>query len=157
MKKIINTSRIKIVAAFLLLISLALPLSSCTLYVDLEGKTFYKAPPTDAQRTTDYFYVWTEFDAKNLGSWLLITCFLWPIPILIYKYGGKRKRVNQILWVVEPLLISSSVYYIVICATFFSTPEAGADLAVTANGIYGMAWLWEAIIKYKHKIRPLTT
>ena len=157
MKKIINPSRIKIGAAILLLICLVLPLSSCSLYVDSEGKTFWEKPPTiDTQRTTDYYYIWTEFKAKDLGNWLLITCFIWPIPILIYKYRGKSKGVNKILWGVEPLLIGGSVYYIAM-ATLFLTPEVGADLAITANGIYGMAWLWEAILKYKHKIRPLTT
>jgi len=158
MKKIINTSRIKIGAAILLLISLALPLRSCSHYVDSDGKTFYNTPPPPGvQYITEYDYVWTDFEAKNLGSWGLVICFIWPIPILIYKYRGTRKRVNQILWVIEPLLISGAVYYIYFNASFFSTPEVGANLAVTANGIYGMAWLWEAILKYKHKRRPLTT
>lgn len=156
MKKILNPSRIKIGAAILLLICLILPLSSCSRYVDSEGKTVYgTAPSTDAQRITEYYYIWTEFEAKELGSWVLIICFIWPIPILIYKYRGKGKRVKQILWAVEPLLIGCAVYYIVLSATFLSDPEVGAYLAVTANGIYGIAWLWEAIIKCKYKRRPL--
>ncbi|MBA7660336.1 hypothetical protein ES703_68338 [subsurface metagenome] len=158
MKKIINTSRIKIVAAILLLICLILPLSSCSRYVDSEGKTFYSSSPRpDAQRITEYYYIWTEFEAKELGSWVLIICFIWPIPIIIYKYRGQRKRVKQILWAVEPLLIIGTVYYIAFSATFLSDPEVGYYLAVTANGIYGIAWLWEAIIKCKYKRSPLTT
>lgn len=148
MKKFITPDRIKIIAVFLLLACLVLPFSSCSYHIDENGRPTYLSKKPAVQLVTEYSYPWKEFDPKEYMSWLFILCFLWPIPILIHRYRSRRKRLKQVFWVLEPLFIGGSSWYIYFESHFLVNPAFGSYLALTANGTYGVAWLSEVLIKF---------
>lgn len=144
--------RIKIISSVLLIICLLLPISSCNRYVDSDGKRFVnydsKNHP-DVKRITTYNYPLDKFNPKDIYSWLLLFSFIWPIPILLYRYKGTRDLVKNILWGIEPLFVLGSSWYIYLNASVFATPFIGAYLSILANCAYAIAWLSELLTKIK--------
>jgi hypothetical protein len=152
----VNPRKIKVILAIILLLSILLPLSSCTHYTDPDGSTIHleenQKLPDNAQKITTYNYVLSNFDAGALFSWLLILCYTWPIPILIHRYKSKREKLKKVIWFIEPLLLIGSSVLIHMAANVMSTALAiGTYLAISANSAYGIVWLQELISKIKKK------
>lgn len=153
------TNRVKIISTFLLFVCLFLPLPSCSRYVDSEGKLIIdydsESPPPGGKLITTYTYPFKEFDIKEPLSWLFIFCFLWPIPILVYRHKGYNKLIKNILWGIEPLFVVGASWYIYSVATFLEEPAIGYYLAIIACSGYGLAWLIEVINKFIYKVKRL--
>ena len=90
--------KIKIVAACLLLLSFFLPMSSCsyTVPMDLDANEA-AVDETSPARETRYVYNYPReyLDLHEVGGWLNILSFFWPVPILLlqWKYSGRRYSV----------------------------------------------------------------
>lgn len=148
------SERIKIISSMLLVICFLLPISSCSRYEDSNGKLIVNYDPKihpNAKYITTYNYPWGKFNPKDICDWLLLFCFIWPIPILLYRYKGTRKLVKNICWGIEPLFIVGSSTYIYIRASILAKPFIGAWLSISANGVYGMVWLSELLMKIVRK------
>jgi len=151
-----TTNRIKIRAAIFLLFCILLPISSCQREYDEDGKLAFVSKKPTVEVKTEYNFVWKEFDPKDYSDWMLIICFIWPIPILIHRHRSKQRKLKMILWVIEPLLIGGATYIIYVHSTIFVQPAIGAYLAHTANGCYAIAWISESVMKIKRR-KNLTT
>ena len=156
-KKIISPENIKTFAMLFLLACILLPYAKgCSGYVNSEGKRIErkkeKTLPTDAKLVIPYRYVLKDLDIDDSHQdWLLLLSFLWPIPIIIHRKISHRKKLKIIIWGVEPLFFLSSGWFIWFMSSFFVTPAIGAYLAISANSIYGLTWIYELIFKIKNR------
>lgn len=151
MKRTRITEHMKIAASFLLLICIVLPFTSCTYQLDEDGKPTYISKKPGVQVVTKYEYPLEDLNLKR--DWYFLLCFIWPIPILMHRYIGKRERLKLLFWLMEPLLLGFSSYLIYFRSTFLATPAIGAYLMQVAYAIYGTAWISEAIIKFLKRRR----
>jgi predicted benzoate:H+ symporter BenE len=135
------------VFALVLLLAMALPLSSCSHYVDpdekLVGFLGWGSAQADSRKVTSDAYVLSGFDAKELACWLLMASFLWPIPALVLQARRARWKLGRMVWWSEPALAIGSGAYIVSAASLFSRPAVGAFLACAALMGYLGVWLYE--------------
>ena len=152
MKTFIKTNHIKVVCAFVLLVCLVLPFSSCHRDLDANGKLAYISKKPVAKTVTEYYYPFKLFKPRNFSNWIFIYSFFWPIPILLYRYFGKRRRIQTILWISEPVFVLGALYLLII-ETILYTPEIGERLAMGANGGYGLTWLYELARKIIQSVK----
>ncbi len=120
---------IKYVSIGLLLIALFLPLSRC-------------ATRADSGPAYTYYYAWSHFRAGDLGSWLLILLFLWPLGFLLAELLSGRE--NKTLWLplARSLLAAGSIFYLYL-STFLYELWFGGYLAYLALGLYLLASIVE--------------
>ena len=90
--------KLKYLAAFVLLVSFFLPMSSCSYTVPLELGTDGTPPGAKKVKTetrTVTIYAMEYIDPHEPGSWLNLFSFLWPILVIAlqYKLRGKRARI----------------------------------------------------------------
>ena len=86
---------IKTVAACLLLLSFFLPMSSCsyTVPIDVEpGETYPDGSKIPTETRTVINYAREYVDLKEVGGWLNILAFTWPIPLigLQWRFSGRK-------------------------------------------------------------------
>ena len=147
-------TRIKGLAALLLLGSLALPQSTCAGYRAPDGK-FVTTIPRDAapgtyQPMVQRDYAFDDFRPTEFGSWLNIAAFVWPVALLAIATRSRSARLRLYVSVLEPVFALGSAYLIWFSASLFATPAVGAYLAVSALAIYliasalGLWRLWRA-------------
>lgn len=150
--------RIKILSAILLVVCLTLPISSCRRYVNSDGtKIVHYDPKTypDAKIWIKYNYPLEYFKVRDIYDWLLLFCFMWPIPVILYRHRGKKRLIKKIIWIVEPLFVIVASGYIYLRASVFARPAIGAYLSLAANGMYGLLWLTELLMKIVRRHRHL--
>lgn len=141
---------LKIAGALLLLISLALPMSSCRHYVDARGERLEvpagQTPPQGAREVVSYHYAFEGFNVREPDSWLLLLQFLWPALFLGVQLRLRRGRTMVALRILEiPLLVYSSVLIDLNAGLFASRLEAGAYLAFSALGFYSIGAIGEDV------------
>ena len=146
---------LKLAGAILLLVSLALPMSSCTRYVDAQGnrvEVVKDAPlPEGVRKEVSYDYALDGFDAQDAGSWSVLLAFAWPALLVGLLFWRKKGRTVLLLRIVEPFLLAGSFYLISFLASFLTDRmEAGAYLALLALGIYTLAAVWEDSVAFRH-------
>lgn len=132
-------------AAVLLGLALVLPL------YEMEGKIV--AEPRLG-------FSWDLLREDGFYAVLLAPALLWPIATLTLSRNPRRRRLVVLTQLVEPLLAALSVLILLWIPqfqwesgrtlwTFFliesARPAAGTYLAVTANGLYFVAWLWDTL------------
>ena len=145
MPKFELANRLKIVSIVLLLLSLFLPISSCTTHFDVDEKNAdLTEQPVVETVTTDY-YVWDEFDLKDSESWIYLFCMLWPVAGLARSRKARQRWERNIRLVVEPLLAISSVLYVFVIINLFSTPSYGSYIMAIAYVVYFIGWILESV------------
>ena len=145
---------LKLAGAILLLVSLALPMSSCVRYVDAKGNRVEvekDAPlPEGVRKEVLYDYALDNFDAQDAGSWSVLLAFAWPALLVGLLFWRKRGRAVLALRIAEPLLLAGSFYLISFIASFLvDRMEAGAYLAFFALGIYALGAVWEDVVAFR--------
>jgi hypothetical protein len=93
MKK--HLKKFKFTAAFLLLVSFFLPMSSCSYTVPLEPGVNESGPVSGksaTERRTVIMYAREYIDFREPGSWLNLLSFTWPLLVITlqFRYNGKR-------------------------------------------------------------------
>src|SRR6266851_6616380 len=135
-----TSTRIKVMAALLLLGALALPQSTCAGYRAADGKfvpTIRRGAATGAyQPMVHRDYAFDDFRLAEPGTWLKIAAFLWPLPLLVVAARGRSPRLSAYISFVEPVLALGSALTIWFSASVFATPAAGAYVAVSALAVY---------------------
>jgi len=134
--------RLKTTAAVLLGLSLFLPL--------------YSFPGGAETGRARLGFIWDQ--GWGDGS-LLAVALLWPVVTLALSGRFVNRRLAVLVQLAEPLLAALSVVMVLLVSAFkwrpfmfwifllgfeSARPAAGTYLAVVANGLYFVAWLWEA-------------
>lgn len=144
----------KLVGALLLIVSLVFPMSTCSHYEDAEGNrakyTEGKTPPKDVREVVSYNYAFEDFDPTDPGDWVTAFAFVWPVVALVllqlWKYGAIALGVR----VLEPLLITGSIFVVDFISTFLADQRAlGAYLAFLALAIYAVSTVWADVEVYR--------
>jgi hypothetical protein len=140
----VNVSRIKLGAGVLLVACLALPQYTCSKYVGPDGKivTFV---PTGASKgayreVLERHYPLESFEVREIDSWLILLTFVWPLPVLAYRWRGKPAVLKRAVWVAEPILAIGSTFWVWELSSV-GTRAAGTYLALAANSVYLCAWV----------------
>jgi hypothetical protein len=138
--------RLRIVAASLLALALALPLLSVPVGLS-ESPRIYRWPLEEVG-----------------GDWfdviLVLLVFLWPVAALALPKNASRRSVRILTLITEPLaaILSSAFILFILSITFefrsllviFFIPvsaraEVGYYVALTANAVYLACWLWDVV------------
>jgi hypothetical protein len=150
-----NIARIKLAAAAVLLACLALPEYTCSKYVGPDGQVVSAAPegapPTAYREIQERHYPLESFDFRDIGSWLRLLVYTWPLPVLAYLRRGGRGVLKRLVSMAEPLLSIGSAYA-VWASSSLGTRAGGAYVALGANAVYLFAWVAELRTK-----RPWST
>jgi hypothetical protein len=107
---------IKIAAASLLLISFFLPMSSCSYTVPIDvdpNETLSDGSKIPTETRTTIMYAREYNDLKEIGAWLNILAFTWPILLigLQWRYSGsKHSYLFQGLGVLLSIFSAVAVY-----------------------------------------------
>ncbi len=106
--------------AALVLVSLALPMSSCDL-----------SPIAPIQKT----YAFDELSAANPGSWVELLLLLWPAIFAALFTWNRRSRHALVLRIVEPLLLIASIA-MVLTYSVMGQREVGTWIALSGFALY---------------------
>jgi drug/metabolite transporter (DMT)-like permease len=148
----ITPNRIKTLCAVVLLCCLALPFSSCSRDYDEDGKLAQVTQKPAVKTVTEYKYPFQIINFLSVTGWLFLYSFLWPLPILAYRRFRKNKLVLKIIWICEPVFVMGAIFFL-ITGAMLETPAIGENLAVASNGLYGITWVYELIIKIINNIK----
>lgn len=152
----LTATRIKRAAAVLLFVAIFFPLSRCGRPASAPAGA---QPQAQAPTEYTYSYAWSRFETDNIGSYLAILCFLWPIPILLYEAFGKNRTARVVLLWLQPLLCLGAAWMIYL-RTMLEQPWTGAWLAWSALTAYFLASVYAAgadvyaAVKRKHAGAP---
>lgn len=143
--------RVKLGSAVVLASCLALPLSTCTVYLDEKGEPIPvesgEPPPPGAQKsvTTTYPVMsWSESPRALL--------WLWPLIAVAYERVGTRQRLRAIVWWLEPPLVLLSAGLISL-QTAFQRPAIGYYLASASLGAYLVVWIYQGTTRLRTRMR----
>jgi hypothetical protein len=142
---------LKAAAAIILLTGLAFPLSTCTYYVDAEGRRIHlaqgQAPPEGARKVVEREYALDDFHVSEAGSWELLFSFVWPALAAGVFLWRRRGRAQLVLRCLEPLLLAGSFALIDFRASFLTGARAsGAYIAYAGLLLYGVAAAWDDVV-----------
>lgn len=150
--------RIRLAKAFgalLLILSLFLPMSSCTTPQPMT-KDANGVERTEPAKT-EYHYVWKFENADQVGSYVLLLGWLWPSAVVLLA-SRLGRRAQMAVFAIEPLLFAATSYF---CFGFamFGHLEIGLYVTVVGMTAYGLAWLAELGLKVRflinRRIAPL--
>lgn len=153
---------LKVLGALLLLVALALPLSTCTHHVDAQGKSLDLVSrdewPEDAREVVSYGYVldglhplegqnyWTSVQTVDLA---LLLAFIWPVLALAVLHRKPLGPVSIAVRVLEVILVPASIGLIDFSASFLTTRAIGAYWAYCALGVYAIGAIWSDLTLYQ--------
>ncbi len=159
-----NKQNIKIVAATILLITFFLPLSKCTVkkpvfpvpaVPGISDQTFDKniqPKDTKSETQTTYNIPYKDYRISDPYSWIILICFIWPLPVLAYCIYGSRKRIVDFLKFVEPIACLGSGY-VVGCISFMGDIMYGGYLAIVSIISYFMVSCHDVFILIRQYLR----
>ena len=154
-----SLTRLRILAAVLLLGSLALPQSTCAGYRTSNGEFVATiprdVPPAGYEPAVHRDYAFDDFELADPASWLGVALFLWPLPLLAMAARSRALRLRAVVRVLNPILAAVAAYLIWFRATLFSTPASGAYVAVMTLGLYLTTSLIELWRSWRARHAPL--
>lgn len=139
----IQPARFKLIAALLLVASLALPQYTCARFRAPDGGVWSQLPPgadtSQYQPFSERHYALENFSAANVVAWLTIVAFGWPLVVLGVRRRAGKGRMSAVLWWFEPLFAAGSGYFIFEFSGL-GTRAIGAYLGMGACLLYLGAW-----------------
>ena len=133
-----RTGRIREIAAFALLLALALPSYTCAGYVAPDGSKVTEIPRgADSARYTPTRIVHHPLDDQHItdsGLWVAVVAFGWPIPILVYRRRRKALAPSGRLAATEIVVALGSGYVIYAMASV-GRLAVGTYLALSADAV----------------------
>jgi hypothetical protein len=142
---------LKLIGALMLLVSITLPMSSCTVTGESADNQVSISPETNAQsEKTRYKFLLEYFDAGDPATWVTIIAFGWPLLVLGILHWKTRGRITLATRVLEPVFLVGSLAWIEFIATFFADRiEIGAYLAFCAIAIYAFGMIYGDVLLYR--------
>lgn len=145
-------ARLKLIAAVLLLASLALPQYTCARFRAPDGGVWSQLPPgadTSQYRPfTERHYALENFGVQNVVTWLTVMAFGWPLVVLGVRRRAGKGRMNAALWWLEPFLAAGSGYFIFVFSGL-GTRAIGAYAGMGACLLYIGAWSVELRARWR--------
>jgi hypothetical protein len=133
-------------AAIALALCIALPMATCTRYVDAAGEAVDvpegTAPPPGTTKIVDYQIPGEQLWTNPLGGILIALTFLWPAATLVHARLGRSARVKRALWWSQPLLLAAAAWY-AWNLSHLGDPAFGAYVAAGAIAVLALVWLAE--------------
>ncbi len=143
---------IKAASVVLLLIAFAFPLSRCSSDSNNSpANSDDKNIQLDQNKSTyTYEYAWSDFDPRDVSSWLILIVFFWPIPVVIYEIVSRK--VYRRIWIllIQVLLAAGSIYMIYL-RTFLNELWYGGYLSYIALSIFLASSVIEIIFTIRKK------
>jgi hypothetical protein len=146
---------VKALGAALVLVSLALPMATCTHYVDGAGDRVAvddrAHPPPGVTAVEEPQYALADFDPADASDWTRLATFLWPVLVLaLLAWRRERGRLAVALRVVEVLLLAWSFWLVAFISSFLVDRRAsGAYLAFVGLGLYALGALGSDVLALK--------
>jgi hypothetical protein len=143
---------LKRAGAIILLLSLFLPMHSCTSFPT-------KSTPAETAKSSEvarprYFYAWTAEDAKDPSSYLVLLAFIWPaVAVCLGRIQVRRRYWRIALSLLEAALSIGTAWIIYGLGWAIGRAEAGAYMAVSGFALYLLARSIEIIQRYGGLIR----
>lgn len=141
---------LKLSGAFLLVLGLFLPLSSCSHFEDEKGNNVSSSQmeslPPDVREVKDYQYALDDYDPEQPFAWLLPLTFIWPLLFVGLFMWLKHGPIVTALRFAEPFLLAASTYVILTLAALGEQMEIGGYIALIALGAYAIATVWEDVL-----------
>jgi hypothetical protein len=123
--------------------SAALPFYTCTSYVDEAGKSVEVEPgaalPPGVRAEVESHRPIESFDLRDLGSYVLMLAFLWPLALVGVRAAARRPRVLRAVLIVELLLMLGSGW-IFHAHSGVGDRAWGAAVAFAGLGLYALVW-----------------
>lgn len=154
MKRIIYI--VKYVCAFLLLISLFLPFSSCK--QELAPGAFSQTnndiqkPLLIEKESPDITYVYKQLDFAEFEDFLTLLTFIWPIILTIFQQSFHRQIYINI-FIILALIFSAGSAYMIWAITLFEEPLYGAYIAISSIICYFLISSVEFFLNIRSRIR----
>lgn len=131
----------RLCGAVLLGIAFFLPQYTCALYRGPHEATRQPPPQADAsqyQKEWQSRYAWEGLEGDDLGSWLVVSAFWWPLPLLIYRRRLVKRRRWWLLSTLELGLTAESVY-LIWALSEWGRRAVGAYVGLGGDGVYALA------------------
>ena len=148
----ISTANVRAILATLLVVSAALPQSSCSKYVNAEGKELSPLVPhadsSQYHRVKTYYYAFEDVTLHKPATWLIPIAFLWPFASILVTRRKPQARITRILFWLEPAGLVGSAYVIALNDLLLDA-EIGWLVALCALALLFLIWLWMAIGRFR--------
>jgi hypothetical protein len=134
----------KILGALLLLVSTALPMSSCS-PVEPRDNAEHSALTEESVPVgaSHYKYVGDVVSIRKPMTWIVPIAFCWPVVALVVLRWRRKGRIATATVVLEPLLLVGSFVCVWLLSEFFiHHRESGAYVAYVAVGLYAVGTTW---------------
>ena len=142
----------KVIGAVLLLLSMTLPMSSCTETKKSVSEQASPAAQINSQHSeVKYHYITDNIDLKDPAIWITFFAFVWPVLALGLLQWKKTGRTALIFRGFELLFLIGSLMWIEFIATFLTDRrEIGAYLAYLALVIYAIGAIRCDVLLYRN-------
>ena len=152
-----TTSRLKVLAAVLLALSLTLPAYTCAGYVAPDGEKVGSIPrgadSSAYQATKIPHWALESPNPRDTGFWLAVLAFTWPLPLLALRARRPQARLTRWLWWAEPALAVGSGY-VVWAIGAIGDPAIGTYVALAANAALIALWVRELFASRAARAAP---
>ena len=138
------TDRIWLVAAAVLAVCFALPLSTCTRYVDEKGEAVEVAegaqPPAGARAIVDYQTAGEQLWTNPIGGVPMLIAFAGPLASALWLRRGAGAGASRALFWIQPFLLAWAGHAVYVISGFGDRTPA-AWIAATAIAALAVVWL----------------
>jgi hypothetical protein len=148
----ISMTNVRAILATVLIVSAALPQSSCSKYVNAEGKELSPLVPhadsSQYHRVKTYYYAFENVTLHEPGTLLIPIAFLWPFAAILVARRKPDARITRVLFWLEPVGLAGSANVIALNDLLMDA-EVGWFVALCALALLFLTWLWMAIGRFR--------
>ena len=137
----------KRLGAFLILLSLSLPMSSCT--TEIKPGDSPDALPIITKVPKTYRYVWSSNRKTDPMQYLIVFAFVWPAVSLLRRPPISRLPLKILGTSLELLHAAATGYIIYVLGLFLGEPETGFFVAATGWVLFVPARGTEIVADYR--------
>jgi hypothetical protein len=137
----------KIIGAFLIVMSLFLPMTSCT-----SGRPDAATATTVSETRPEitYHWAWSGSQWSEPGSYVILLAFVWPAAAVLL---ARRVRARGAILLAESVALSGTIY-VLHALTTFGDPEIGLFVAGAGVASYALGWLIETARRARGWMAP---
>ena len=147
---------LKYICAFLLLISLFLPFSSCNqkLAPDAfrQSKNDPQKPLLIEKKSPEITYVYKQLDFAEFEDFLVLLTFIWPVVLTIVQQSFHH-QIYKYIFITLALILPVGSAYKIWTIIFFEEPLYGAYVAISSITCYFLITSVEVILNIRTRIR----
>jgi hypothetical protein len=149
------SNTLKTIGAIILLLSISLPMSKCSVSVQPDPTIdSYTLSPSEGSKENastreEKIYVLDHFEPSDPGSWISVLVFIWPLLLIGINRWNTYGGVDLTIRFLEPFFLAGSFFVVDFASTFFADRrEIGAYVAFLAIALYVIGAVWSDILLY---------